>query len=100
MRSWKKAQKKPKKKNNSEIINKITPYRSPSCTIFVWCPSKVASLITSRHQQPKQQIKKNKPKLKSKPPLLNECIYNTPPKTKIKSDNDVKKGQGLESTKW
>jgi hypothetical protein len=47
---WKKAQKKATKNKTSEMINITTPYLKPNCTIFVWCPSYVASLITSRHQ--------------------------------------------------
>lgn len=34
--AWKKAQKKEKKNITSEAINKITPKRSPCCTLFVW----------------------------------------------------------------
>lgn len=29
---WKKAQKKPRKKNASDVINRIIPYRRPFCT--------------------------------------------------------------------
>ena len=46
----KKAQKKAKKNITSETMNRITPYRRPSWTIFVWQPSKVASLTMSLHQ--------------------------------------------------
>jgi hypothetical protein len=35
---WKKAQKKEKNKQTSEIINKIIPYFNPCFTIKVWCP--------------------------------------------------------------
>lgn len=35
---WKKAQKKPKKKNTSDVINRIIPYRRPFWTGGVWCP--------------------------------------------------------------
>lgn len=31
----KKVQKKPKKNNNSEVINRIIPYRRPFCTVLV-----------------------------------------------------------------
>ena len=34
----KKVQKKPKKNNSSEEINRIIPYRRPFCTALVWCP--------------------------------------------------------------
>lgn len=32
---WKKAQKKPRKKNASDVMNKIIPYRRPFCTVGV-----------------------------------------------------------------
>jgi hypothetical protein len=32
---WKKAQKKDKKKNTSDVINSIIPHRNPLTTIFV-----------------------------------------------------------------
>jgi hypothetical protein len=44
---WKKAQKKLKKNIISETINKIIPSFIPNCTLIVWCPSKVASVIMS-----------------------------------------------------
>lgn len=46
---WKKAQKKAKKNNTSEAINRIIPHRRPLVTYDVWCPMNVASRITSRH---------------------------------------------------
>lgn len=46
---WKNAQKKAKKKQTSDKINKIIPQRSPLATYVVCCPRKVASRITSRH---------------------------------------------------
>jgi hypothetical protein len=46
---WKKAQKKEKKKNTSEIINRSIPKRSPLATKEVWSPWRVASRETSRH---------------------------------------------------
>jgi hypothetical protein len=35
---WKKAQKKAKKKQTSEVMNRIMPYRSPFSTIAVCLP--------------------------------------------------------------
>lgn len=35
---WKKAQKKPKKKNTSDVMKRIIPYRSPFWTGGVWWP--------------------------------------------------------------
>ena len=46
---WKKAQKNPKKKNTSDVMNRIIPYRRPFWTVGVWWPWKVLSRITSRH---------------------------------------------------
>jgi len=46
----KKAQKKAKKKQTSEVINKIIPYRNPFSTTVVCHPWKVDSRTTSRHQ--------------------------------------------------
>jgi hypothetical protein len=46
---WKKAQKKAKKNNTSDVINRIIPHRKPLVTYDVWCPINVLSRITSRH---------------------------------------------------
>ncbi len=46
---WKKAQKKAKKKQTSDKINKIIPHRRPLATYEVWAPINVASRTTSRH---------------------------------------------------
>jgi len=35
---WKKAQKKEKKNNTSDKINKIIPHRKPLTTLIVWYP--------------------------------------------------------------
>lgn len=46
---WKNAQKNPRKKNASDVMNKIIPYRKPFWTVGVWCPWKVLSRTMSRH---------------------------------------------------
>lgn len=46
---WKKAQKNERKKNTSEIINRIIPHRKPLVTIFVCNPWYVPSRVISRH---------------------------------------------------
>ena len=46
---WKNAQKKPRKKNASDVMNRIIPYRSPFWTVGVWWPWKVLSRTMSRH---------------------------------------------------
>lgn len=33
---WKKAQKNPRKKNASDVMNRTIPYRRPFCTVGVW----------------------------------------------------------------
>lgn len=97
---WKKAQKNAKKNKISDIMNKITPYLNPCWTIPVWCPSKVDSLITSRHQTNIVVSNSKKLKLKTKEPCLNACIYKTPPTAQEKAEKDATKGHGLGSTKW
>ena len=65
----KNAQKKAKKNITSETINKIIPQRRPSCTMFVWRPSRVPSRTTSRHQTNIHVKTANNPnKVDSKPP--------------------------------
>jgi hypothetical protein len=65
----KKAQKKAKKNITSDTINKSIPYRNPSCTMFVWCPSKVDSLTTSRHHKNiHKRIVQRPKKVASRPP--------------------------------
>lgn len=46
---WKNAQKNPRKKNASDVMNRIIPYRSPFCTVGVWWPWNVLSRTMSRH---------------------------------------------------
>jgi len=48
---WKNAQKKDKKKNTSDVINRIIPHRNPISTIFVWCPWNLLSREISRHHK-------------------------------------------------
>ena len=50
---WKNAQKKLKKNITSEAINKHIPNRTPCCTLKVWCPSKVDSIIISENHRNK-----------------------------------------------
>jgi hypothetical protein len=51
-------------------MNNNTPYRSPSWTILVWCPSSVDSRTTSRHQINIHDRTPIKPKnVDSKPPI-------------------------------
>jgi hypothetical protein len=64
----KKAQKNAKKNITSDAINKIIPILIPLRTYELWCPSKVASLITSRHHTDAINITNNNPKLSKKKP--------------------------------
>ena len=47
---WKNAQKNDKKKNTSDVINKIIPHRNPDTTTWVCDPWNAPSRDTSRHQ--------------------------------------------------
>jgi len=97
---WKKAQKKARKNITSETINKIIPERKPCWTVLVWCPLKVASLITSLHHTAIPQITINSPENKTTSPLRNECINVAAPSAVTKIEIDKTKGHGLGSTKW
>lgn len=46
---WKNAQKKPRKKKASDVMNRTIPYRRPFCTVGVWWPWNVLSRTMSRH---------------------------------------------------
>ena len=46
---WKKAQKNPRKKKASDVMNRAIPYRRPFWTVGVWCPWNVLSRTMSRH---------------------------------------------------
>ena len=84
----------------SDTINRIIPIRSPFCTTEVCCPSKVASRITSRHQNVTFIITDIIPKIKTKSPRLKPCLHRTAPKTLKKAEKDVYIGHGLGSTIW
>lgn len=60
---WKYAQKKAKKKQISDTINKIMPQRNPFDTCIVWNPWNVASRIISRHHWIIVNPTKIKPKI-------------------------------------
>jgi len=97
---WKNAQKKAKKNIISDTINKIIPYLKPVCTALVWCPSKVASLITSLHHIIIVKTTKVKPNNITKLPPFTEWKYITEPFIITNAAKDVTKGHGLGSTKW
>lgn len=62
---WKNAQKKPKKKNASDVMKRIIPYRKPFCTVGVWWPWNVLSRTMSRHHWSITRIMESKPRLRS-----------------------------------
>lgn len=97
---WKNAQKNAKKNSTSDTINKKTPYRRPFWTMPVWWPSKVASLVTSRHQR--NIVKKSREKLltNNKVAPWYACTYITIPVAQKNADKEATKGQGLGSTRW
>lgn len=97
---WKNAQKKAKKNITSETINSIIPKRKPYCTVFVWYPLKVASLMTSLHQTNMEQITIEIPKNRIFSPFWKECINMAAPVAVTKQEIDDTKGHGLGSTKW
>lgn len=96
---WKKAQKKDKKKNTSDVMNRIIPILSPERTSFVCIPSKVDSRTTSRHHL--HEIRTNKIRL-MKNIVFDKCPlkFLAVEKTVLKSWKEVKIGHGLRVTKW
>ena len=81
-------------------INNNIPILKPVCTDFVCCPSKVPSLIISRHQQNIIKIIIRKPICNKIPPKMYPCIYIASPIVNIKAENAEIIGHGLGSTKW
>ena len=97
---WKNAQKKAKKNITSDTIKRTIPIRNPYSTDFVWFPSNVLSLTTSRHQINIIKIKKNKLVNNKNWPWLYPWKYITPPVVVPNAAIEVIKGHGLGSTKW
>jgi len=94
---WKKAQKKAKKKQTSEIINRIIPHRNPFTTYLVCCPINVASRITSRHHWIIVNPITRRPKITPiKPSPWNQAVR---PSVRVRAPIDPVRGQGLHSTK-
>jgi len=95
---WKKAQKKEKKNNTSEVINKTIPQRSPLVTKNVWRPWKVLSRVMSRHHW--YVVRLMIERLKRKSRLFEWRNHLVIPETIIKEPKEAIRGQGLWSTKW
>jgi len=89
---------KKKKKQTSDKINMIIPYRNPLSTIIVWKPKKVLSRITSRHHWTIVNTTRTSPKTKHMIPL--PWNQKTNPIAMKKAPKDPVRGQGLGSTKW
>ena len=96
----KKCSKKAKKNITSDTIKRTIPIRNPYSTDFVWFPSNVLSLTTSRHQINIIKIKKNKLVNNKNWPWLYPWKYITPPVVVPNAAIEVIKGHGLGSTKW
>lgn len=62
---WKNAQKKPRKKNASDVMNKAIPYRRPFWTGGVWCPWNVLSRMMSRHHCSVTRVMDSSPRARS-----------------------------------
>lgn len=95
---WKNAQKNPRKKNASDVINRIIPYRRPFCTVGVWWPWKVLSRTTSRHHCNVTKIIESRPRLRS----WEELWWNHMIRPEVVSSAAAapKMGHGLGSTMW
>ena len=96
--AWKNAQKKDKKKNTSEVINKTIPQCNPKTTILVWSPWKVPSRETSRHHW--RVIKIKSLNLKKNKFTFNKWNHLAIPKASPRAEIEDKIGQGDSSTKW
>lgn len=62
---WKNAQKKPRKKNTSDVMKRAIPYRRPFCTVGVWWPWKVPSRTISRHHCSMTRPVASRPRVRS-----------------------------------
>ena len=95
---WKKAQKKEKKNNTSDVINKIIPQRKPLITYNVCRPWKVLSRVISRHHWNVVNV------IISIPNIIRFAVliinHLTIPVTRIRAAKEAEIGHGLWSTKW
>lgn len=96
--AWKKAQKKDRKKNTSEIMNNTIPDWSPSITIFVWSPWKDPSRETSRHQINAVAISPKRLKSNESGNLQWNHLHRLVVKLILK--HEINRGQGDSSVRW
>ena len=95
---WKNAQKKPRKKNASDVMNKAMPYRKPFWTGGVWCPWNVLSRTMSRHHCRVTSAMDSSPRIRSSEELWwNHMIK---PEVVNRAAAAPKMGHGLGSTMW
>lgn len=90
---WKNPQKNERKKNTSDVINKIIPIFKPLNTLNVWSPWNVPSREISRHHW-------NETTNKTINPLKNNEVsfawnHLTIPEVKINAPKEPSNGQGL-----
>ena len=95
---WKKAQKKAKKKNTSDLMKRSIPSRIPFSTFSVCLPWKVASRVMSRHHWIiVNRISPNPTYIKL---LSYLCIHAAKPVTINREPTAPVRGHGLTSTMW
>lgn len=95
---WKKVQKKEKKNNTSDVMNRIIPHRNPFITRFVWNPWKDLSRETSRHHWEQDRVT-----VRVLIIIKFICFVwdqRAVPNNKDIVDNLTIKGQGLGKTRW
>lgn len=95
---WKNDQKKPKKKNTSEVINSAIPHRSPSRTSFVWMPIYVLSQVISFHHLKTTQDRINILSKSSHFLFMWRNLSNLRATTMV--ERAVQNGQGDSFTRW
>lgn len=95
---WKKAQKNDKKKNTSDVINKIIPHRMPTETLNEWLPWKVLSRTISRHHWIIIKAKVIVPTVINF--IEGKWNHSTIPRVINNAALEPRRGQGLWLTKW
>lgn len=95
---WKNAQKNDKKKNTSEIINRIMPHRRPLAVNIECRPWKELSRAMSRHHWKEMSVIIIS--LKIRRIGLEVCIHFVRPVVSIRDPRAAEMGHGLWSTMW
>lgn len=95
---WKNAQKNAKKKQTSDTMNRIIPYRRPVVTYVLCAPWKVPSRITSRHHWIIERI------ITTSPAIMHVVVWmwnhEVNPIVNIIAPTADVRGHGLTSTRW